>query len=154
MATARYSAPTRVSVICYLLFGYAATLLLGAVLVVAFPRFHSPPLAQVLPVAITHLVQGLIITLCAAFMLTGANWARIVYFVYCLGDLLQIIFLGHYTSLTFEVFALAVLTVFFGGMLITYSSNRFFSGKDPTRAAPKSSSAPPGDRTRPDHFDY
>jgi len=154
MATRRFSPPTRVSVICYLLFARSAILLVEIALWVFFPRPYISRPWLTTQVALTDVALAVVVGICAAFMLTGANWARILFLVSGVADILQLIFIHYAIRDQLEFAGITLSTLVLGGALFTHRASRFFAGKDYGRTAPKPSSLARGERTRPNHFDY
>ena len=157
MRRSRYRRPTPVSVVCYLLLASASVGVVRAILLGFFPK--PPPGELPIPrflVAI-DFAETVVIGVCGYFMLQGANWARITFYI---GSVMLI-----YGFLVMEwsggTFFSIVKLIIMGAVLATPRANRFFTGRDPnrdhTRLDPAQSETEPvvrRSRRRERRYDY
>jgi hypothetical protein len=144
----QYDRPTRVSVICYLLLGAAAGELGRALMLGYFPRIGFAPIAPNL--FIIDLAHGMILGLCAYYMLHGANWARITFYILAVVNVAGLLKI-HFGL---EIVAAIAELIIAGAILATPRPNRFFAGKDPNIRKLKPSEIPAAGRVREGQYDY
>jgi hypothetical protein len=121
----RHDPPPRVYIICYLIFCAAALELTRATVQGYFPRDGVPPIKPLLFVII--FVHSFLAGFCAYFMLQGANWARILFYVVSVINVLDVLGLGISPDIAIPGAELFVA----GAILATSRANRFFAGKNP-----------------------
>lgn len=160
MSSLRKRRPTSVSVVCYLLLIIGGLGIIRATLTFLRPAVvpAEPPVPPILIAG--DVLDSLLIISCALFMLRGANWARIAFYV---GSALLAVGLLA-TQPSGDAFLKILKLIVLGAFLATSRANRFFSGGEPifggarvdgpVTARPPADAPRPGPRLRRRRYDY
>jgi hypothetical protein len=119
-----------------------------AIMLGFFPRNGHLPLPP--HFIILDLTHAVVLSICACFMLQGANWARIAFYIIAALNVIDSIEFG----LGFEMATAIAKLVIAGLILATRRSNRFFAGKDPNFKKWKPADIPVAPRQREGRYDY
>jgi hypothetical protein len=139
----RYDPPTRVSIVCYLLFSIAGVEAIRVVLLAFFPRPAFEALHMPYLLAGFDLAYAVALSVSAWFMLKGANWARIMFYVLCAVRITELFVSNIAAGFAIRLGVAIFKTVVFGGVLMTRRANEFFAGRDPLRGKPPPTSKRP-----------
>jgi hypothetical protein len=132
MPRRRYRRPTSVSVVCYVLIFRGAMELLTVVLATFSPPKEPgmPPISEIFIVEIA--IDAVLSLVFAVFMLRGANWARIGFYIFSVLIAFALLTTQFSSQAVLAVLKLAVC----GAFLATSRASRFFTGRDASRNRP------------------